>query len=112
MRRRAFIESGILGASALALPRFAVAQVAADAPATEVVRGDLQLIRGAANGLLFAAGDRNVLIDVPAPDFDGPAALYRLGSLGRSALWSAGSRGTAELDLVYFANPYRRRRDD
>ncbi|HEY5667215.1 MAG TPA: MBL fold metallo-hydrolase [Gammaproteobacteria bacterium] len=76
MRRRAFIESGILGASALALPRFAVAQVAADAPATEVVRGDLQLIRGAANGLLFAAGDRNVLIDVPAPDFDGATALY------------------------------------
>lgn len=76
MRRRAFIESGVLGASALALPRFAVTQVAGAAPATDAIQGGLTLIRGAANGILYAGGGRAILIDVPEPDFDGANALY------------------------------------
>ena len=98
MRRRAFIESGILGASALTLPRFTFPQVAADAPVTEAIRDGLALIRGAANGLLFSAGDRAILIDVPAPDFDGAAALYGSDPILINSNWRP--EHTASNDLL------------
>jgi glyoxylase-like metal-dependent hydrolase (beta-lactamase superfamily II) len=76
MRRRAFIESGFLGACAVALPRFGYPQNAAGAPAIEPIRGGISLIRGAVNGLVFEGAGKTVLIDAPAPVFDGAAALY------------------------------------
>ena len=76
MRRRAFVASGILGASALALPRFAVPQRADQGPVTETIRGGVTLIRGMTNGILFRGADTNILIDAPAPEFDSANALY------------------------------------
>ena len=76
MRRRAFIESGVLSAGALALPRLALAQTASDPPATETLRAGLTLIRGPANGLIYKGADGAILIDVPAPDFATAGQLY------------------------------------
>jgi len=76
LRRRNFIGSGVLGASALALPQLGLSQPAGERPSTSEIRDRLTLIRGPANGLLYTGERNTLLIDAPAPDFDGAAALY------------------------------------
>lgn len=76
MRRRAFIEAGFLSASALALPPFALPQPGVPRPVTEAIDDRLVLIRGLANGLVYKGVENTILIDVPAPEFDGASELY------------------------------------
>ncbi|MDX1562584.1 MAG: hypothetical protein R3305_06630, partial [Gammaproteobacteria bacterium] len=80
MRRRALIKSGILAASLAALPRYALPQPPGPrpnaGPATEPLGDGLILVRGEANGLVYERAGQNLLIDVPAPEFEGSAELY------------------------------------
>jgi glyoxylase-like metal-dependent hydrolase (beta-lactamase superfamily II) len=66
----------MLGGSMLAMPGLVLPQPAGELPATAKIRDGLTLIRGRANGLVYERAGSPMLIDVPAPDFDGAAGLY------------------------------------
>ena len=87
MHRREFIEAGILGGSLLAMPALVLPQPAGELPATEKIRDGLTLIRSQANGLVYDRAGSPVLIDVPAPDFDGAASLYGPGPVLINTNW-------------------------
>ena len=76
LRRRNFIGSGLLGTLALMLPRPGLSQLVGARPAISEIRDGLMLIRAAVNGLIYKGDDTTILIDAPAPDFDGAAEFY------------------------------------
>jgi glyoxylase-like metal-dependent hydrolase (beta-lactamase superfamily II) len=110
VRRRAFIESGCLSVSVLAVPPIAFSQSAGEGPAIDPVRDGLTLIRGAVNGLLYKTVDSGILIDVPAPEFDGASGLYGSAPILINSNWrpehtaANDSLGSAGAEIIAHEN--------